>query len=441
MRPTARARATAVWLALTLPAWLPARAQAQEPPASEVPSPNEDLGGFSPSQPAPAIELGGYLDVGFADAGGDGTSFHPDDRRLPIDYAADPFATAVNARGDAASTDSGGRFTNGFLPRSAGIGGRPSFLINTASLDIRHGQPTGTLLLFARVQLLPRLEAQGSTARVVLEQAYGRLSPLTSEELFLFAGRFDSVFGIEYLDREAPLRVGVTPSLFARYTTGSVIGAKLFYRRQIAPLWSSLSFNAAASNSAPFAEVLQPAEVSLTGRPVLTARLGYELNLPGFQAKLGLSWLRGPRNDQGDPAARQSATGADLRLSFLGVSLSGEVLDLQLDPGPAPGKVTGAGPHFLASGFAAEGFWGQLAYAPPLSGDVLRRITAYGRFEQRRAQFRGFTPVEVRRLTTGVRLDLGDSVVFKAEVLLNGERAGAPDVDNDVRTASLIWTF
>jgi hypothetical protein len=419
MRPTARARATAVWLALTLPAWLPARARAQEPPASEVPSPNEDLGGFSPSQPpAPAIELGGYLDVGFADAGGDGTSFHPDDRRLPIDYAADPFATAVNARGDAASTDSGGRFTNGFLPRSAGIGGRPSFLINTASLDIRHGQPTGTLLLFARVQLLPRLEAQGSTARVVLEQAYGRLSPLASEELFLFAGRFDSVFGIEYLDREAALRVGVTPSLFARYTTGSVIGAKVFYRRQIAPLWSSLSLNAAASNSAPFAEVLQPAEVSLTGRPVLTARLGYELNLPGFQAKLGLSWL-----------------------SFLGVSLSGEVLDLQLDPGPAPGKVTGAGPHFLASGFAAEGFWGQLAYAPPLSGDVLRRITAYGRFEQRRAQFRGFTPVEVRRLTTGVRLDLGDSVVFKAEVLLNGERAGAPDVDNDVRTASLIWTF
>ena len=44
-------------------------------------------------------------------------------------------------------------------------------------------------------------------------------------------------------------------------------------------------------------------------------------------------------------------------------------------------------------------------------------------------------------MTTGVRLDLGDSVVFKAEVLLNRELAGAPDVDNDVRTASLIWTF
>jgi hypothetical protein len=441
MRPTARARALSLWLALTAPAWLPARARAQEPPAAEVPAPNEDLTGFSPSQPTPAIELGGYLDVGFADAGGDGTSFHPDDRRLPIDYAVDPFAPAVNARGDAASIDSGGRFTNGFLPRSAGIGGRPSFLINTASLDIRHGHPTGPLLVFARVQLLPRLEPQGSTTRVVLEQAYGRFSPFSSEELFLFAGRFDSVFGIEYLEKEAPLRVGVTPSLFARYTTGSVIGAKVFYRRQIAPLWSALSLNAAASNGAPFAEVLQPSEVSLTGRPVLTARLGYELNLPAFQAKVGVSWLRGPRNDQGDPSARQRATALDLRLSFLGVSLSGEVLDLQLDPGPAAGKVTGAGPQFLASGFAAEGFWGQLAYAPPFSGDVFRRLTAFGRFERRQARFRGFTPIEVRRLTTGIRLDLGDSVAFKAEVLLNRESAGAPDVNNDLRTASLIWMF
>jgi hypothetical protein len=441
MIPHARARALLAWVAVTAPAWLVARAQGQEPPVVEIPSPNEDLSGFSPSQPPPALELSGYLDVGFADADGDGTSFHPQDRRLPIDYASDPFAPAVNARGDAASTDSGGRFTNGFLPRSAGIGGRPSFLINTLSLDIRHGQPTGPLLVFARVQLLPRLEDRGSAARLVLEQAYGRFSPIASEELFLFAGRFDSVFGIEYLEKEAPLRVGVTPSLFARYTSGSVIGAKLFYRRQIAPLWSALSLNAAASNGPPFAEVLQPAEVSLTGQPVLTARLGYELNLPAFQARVGLSWLRGPRNDQDDPSARQRATGVDLRLSFLGVALSGEVLDLQIDPGPALGKITGAGPGFLASGFAAEGFWGQLGYTPPLSGDVLRRITAYGRFEQRRARFRGFTPVEVRRLTTGLRLDLGDSVVFKAEVLLNREAAGAPDVDNDVRTASLIWLF
>ena len=274
-----------------------------------VVSPNEDLSGFTPSAPPPAIELSGYLDLGFADAEGNGTSFHPDDWRLPADYAVDAFAPAVNARGDVASIETGGRFTNGFLPRSAGIGGRPSFLLNTASLDLRHGPPTGTLLLFARVQLLPRLDDRGSAVRVALEQAYGRLSPLASQELFLLAGKFDSVFGIEYLDKEAPQRTGVTPSLFARYTSGSYLGAKLFYRFQIPALWSALSLNLAATNSAPFSEVLLASEVSLTGRPVWSGRLGYELNLPGFQAKLGVSALRGPRNDQGDPGPAAHAGG------------------------------------------------------------------------------------------------------------------------------------
>jgi hypothetical protein len=427
------------WVALMLLQASQSAAQAQPEPA--VSSPNQDVGGYTPSAPPPALELSGYLDVGFADAEGDGTSFHPADRRLPIDYAVDAFAPAVNSRGDVASSDSSGRFTNGFLPRSAGIGGRPSFLLNTASLDIRHGQPTGPLLLFARVQLLPRLDDQGSATRLVLENAYGRLAPLSSQELFVFAGKLDSVFGIEYLEKEAPLRVGVTPSLFARYTTGSSIGAKLFYRLQVASLWSAFSLNVAATNGGPFAEVLQPSEVSLTGRPVLTGRLGYELNRPGFQLKLGVSALRGPRNDQRDPDVGQRANGADLRLTFLGLHLHGEVLDLQLDPGTAAGKLTGAGRQFLASGFAADGFWGQLAYAPPFSGELFRRVTAYGRFEQRHARFEGFSALKVRRLTAGMRLDLGDSVVFKAEVLLNRERQGAPDVDNDVRTASLLWTF
>jgi hypothetical protein len=433
----------AIAVALLLAAPGPAAAQdlpgAGEP--GEMVSPNQDVAGFSPSAPPPSLELSGYLDVGFADAEGDGTSFHPADRRLPADYAADAFAPAVNSRGDVASTEAGGRLTNGFLPRSAGIGGQPSFLLNTASLDLRHGQPTGALLLFARLQLLPRLDDRGSAVRVVLEQAFGRLAPLPSQELFLFAGKFESVFGIEYLEKEAPLRVGVTPSLFARYTSGSYLGAKLFYRYQLPSAWSALSLNVAATNSAPFSEVLLPGEVSLTGRPVFTGRLGYELNLPTFQARLGLNLLRGPRNDQGDREARQRAGALDVRVTFSGLSLSGELIDLEQDPGPAVDKLTGAGRQLIASAFAARGYWAQLAYVVPYSGELLRRVTGHVRAEQRRARFPGFSPVEVRRLTAGLRLDLGDSVILKGEVLLNRELAGAPDVDNDVRTLSLIWTF
>ena len=32
-------------------------------------------------------------------------------------------------------------------------------------------------------------------------------------------------------------------------------------------------------------------------------------------------------------------------------------------------------------------------------------------------------------------------MVLKAEILLNREHAGAPDVENDVRAVSLVWTF
>ena len=76
------------------------------------------------------------------------------------------------------------------------------------------------------------------------------------------------MFGIEYLDNQANIRTGITPSLIARYTTGQSIGAKLFYRIQIAPLWSALSLNVAATNSGNFVEALQPPDASLTGAPV-----------------------------------------------------------------------------------------------------------------------------------------------------------------------------
>jgi hypothetical protein len=71
----------------------------------------------------PPLTMMGYVDFGFADAGGDGTSFPPGDYRVPADYGVDTFATAVNSRGDVASIDAAGRVTNGFLPRSVNIAG------------------------------------------------------------------------------------------------------------------------------------------------------------------------------------------------------------------------------------------------------------------------------------------------------------------------------
>jgi hypothetical protein len=72
---------------------------------------------------------------------------------------------------------------------------------------------------------------------------------------------------------------------------------------------------------------------------------------------------------------------------------------------------------------------------------VLRRTIVYGRGEQRHAWFDGFSKVKVRRLTVGARLDLWETLALKGELLLNRELEGAPDVDNDVWAASVVWSF
>jgi len=309
-----------------------ARAQTPPPaaPADTEPAPINDSDGYTPPPEAAgtstALSIDGYVDVGFARAQGDGTSFAPGDTRVPLDYGVDPFAPAVNSRGDAASTDPGpGRTVNGFLPRSAGIGGRPSFLLNTLDVDLKYAAPGLPLTVFSRVQFLPRFiegSSPGDETRVVVEQAFGRLLPFDSQELALTIGKFDSVFGIEYLDNQANIRTGITPSLIARYTTGQSIGAKLFYRVHIAPLWSALSLNVAATNSGNFVESLQPPDASLTGTPVGSGRFGYELNAPVLQAKLGVSATYGPRNDQFDRTATQRVYGADLRIAVAGIYLN-----------------------------------------------------------------------------------------------------------------------
>src|SRR5215813_11093571 len=342
-----------------------------EPPQSvQEPGPENpnDSPGYTPDEEGPSasgsLKLHGYIDVGFAKAQGNGSSFRQGDTRLPADYGVDTFAPAVNSRGEVASLDAGGRFVNGFLPYSMEIGNRASFFINTVNADLQYTPPGTPLFFFVRTQLLPRF-ANGTKTRVVVEQAFGRISPISSQEFALSVGKFDSVFGIEYLENQANLRTGITPSLIARYTTGQSIGAKGFYRVQIPAWMSAFSVNAALTNSAGWVESLQTPDISLTGVPNFSARVGYELNQLRFQVKIGASVLFGPRNDQRSSAAGQHAFDADARLTVGWLSLSGEYISLHEDPGVAPGKLTGTGVYPLASGFNVHGFYSQVAVAIP----------------------------------------------------------------------------
>jgi hypothetical protein len=416
-------------------------ARAQTPPA-EAEQVNDSDGYTPPVEGAgapPAVTVGGYVDVGFAHAGGDGTSFAPGDVRVPADYGVDTFAPAVNSRGDVASTDSGGRVVNGFLPRSVGIGGRASPLVSTVDVDLKYVSAAAPLTVFTRLQYLPRFAAAGDASRFVVEQAFGRVVPFDAVELALAAGKFDSVFGIEYLDNQANIRTGVTPSLIARYTTGQSLGAKLFYRVQIAPAWSALSLNVAATTSGSFVDSLQTPDVSLTGKPVATGRLGYELNLRALQVKLGGSAMYGPRNDQHDASAHQKALGGDLRVALAGLYLNAEIVRVDEEQGGP--KTTPLGSFPVSSAFHARGGYGQLAYAAALDAGPLRKLTLYGRYDRRHAWFEGFTPITVDRFTAGLRIDLWESLIVKGELVWNRELAGAPDVANNVQTTSVVYTW
>ena len=400
---------------------------------AEAPSGSGSEGYTPPADAQPALRIFGYVDLGWARAQGNGTSFAPGDTRIPADYGVDTFAPAVNSRGDVASTDSGNVFTNGFLPHSVGIGGHPSFLVNTVDLDVRYIAPAAPVMLFTRAQFLPRFSSSGEQTQVLIEQAFARIVPFASQELALTLGKSDSVFGIEYLENEANLRTGITPSLIARYTTGQGLGAKAFYRRQIPALWSAVSINVAATNGGTLVDTLSPQSASQTGTPSFSGRLGYELNLPSLEVKLGVSAMDGPRNDQSQPGVRQKSVGADLRVVYSFFELRGEALRLKQDEG-AGDKINGLGTHSVVSGFEVWGGYAQLSVS-------FWKLALYGRYDRRHAQFEGFVPITVDRITGGARLDLLENLAVKGEVLKNRELEGAPSVDNDVLTSSLIYTW
>ncbi len=434
-------------------------------------SPLEEVTPPPPSNTPPLV-ITGYLDVGFAKAQGDGTSFPGSYAAtppmgpagyLPADYFVDAFAPAVNSRGEAASTALPGTMPvgvlGGFLPRSAGIGGKASFLLNTADVDVRYTAPEIPVMIFTRLQIIPRLYDPdpsenipgGEYTRLFLEQAFGRITPLRSAELAISIGRFDSVFGIEYLDNEANFRIGVTPSLIARYTTGQSVGVKAFYRYQIIPISSAISINASATNSGTFVEALQGPSRSLTGVPMMAVRVGYELNLPRVSFKLGGSAERGPRNDQSfTTEAPQTLLGFDARLILPTLTLSGEYVHVAEEDAGAVTmmpvtKLTGTGitgASVLIDEFYAHGFWIQAAEELPLPIDPFR-LTLYARYEQRHAEFPDFVGslLTVDRTTIGLNVGIGESLQVKAEYLVNRELEGAPTVANNVFTSSAVWTW
>ena len=95
----------------------------------------------------------------------------------------------------------------------------------------------------------------------------------------------------------------------------------------------------------------------------------------------------------------------------------------------------------LVSPFLVNGYNATFALNIPIPSDFLRKIALYVQYSQRSGGFTGFVWLNTCRITPGFRLDFGDVVAVKAEYLRNLEIGGAPNVDNDVMTSSLVAYF
>ena len=119
------------------------------------------------------------------------------------------------------------------------------------------------------------------------------------------------------------------------------------------------------------------------------------------QAKLGVSAMDGPRNDQPERSARPARVRRrPARRGRQRLYVNAEYV--RVDEGEGGPKTTSVGTFPFASAFWARGGYVQLAYALSVDAGPLRKLTLYARYDRRHAWFEGYTPITVDRITGGL---------------------------------------
>jgi hypothetical protein len=387
--------------------------------------------------------VSGYLDVGWFYVGGNGSGLRTDAAAIyypeyayaaPWIFLGDPLSVAINSRGEPATTGPSRAV------RLNSIDSQSSFLVNTAALDMFAGIHDD-LSVTTFVDFLPRGRDVDDPNGLFLgdyldvKLAYVEWQPhLEHTALALQAGKFDSVVGYEYRIQEAPDRTTVTPSLLCRYVCGHPIGLKA--RAQ----WHDrrLIANVAVTNGSNMSEGFGfYDETDKNQRPTGSIRLSYRVGSDPHELELGVSGAYGVQDQQPDVNIRQWHAGVDAH---------GELGDLE---------------------YAAEGVWGHApGHTSATAGDAvcdlapcLRYKAAYALLAWRasntfipyvRADWRDalhqfgaqFVYVsQLARATVGVRAEIGDAVIFKAEYTFNHELGDIPQFPDDVLTTSLVVKF
>ncbi|HKQ70945.1 MAG TPA: outer membrane beta-barrel protein [Polyangiaceae bacterium] len=384
--------------------------------------------------------ISGYLDLGFFYVQGNGSGVRRDagNVRFP-EYASagqwvfggDPLSTAVNARGEPASTGE----SRAILWNPIKAGGSPTFIANALNVGLFTGVGDD-LTVNGMFDLVPRGRDVSDGAGLFLgdfldvKLAYVDYSPVPGV-FSISAGKFDSVIGREYRTKESPDRLTVTPSLICRYTCGHPIGVKARLRL----FDETLVLHTAITNGSNGVETFTLYnEVDTNGQPTASSRLSYRF--PGAaHFEMGASGAYGAQDVQTNPAVKQWHYGFDAHLDWKGLDFTAEVVK-----GHAPGaSVPGESPCSVAQCLRYQGAYGQLGYR------VNNWFIPFVRWDYRDALHQhgaSFVYVsQLMRATGGVRLELGTNVILKAEYTLNRELGRVPEFKNDIFTSALVVKF
>jgi hypothetical protein len=255
--------------------------------------------------------------------------------------------------------------------------------------------------------------------------------PGREQRTSIFVGKVDSVLGIEYRERKSNQRFGITPSLIARYTTGTALGVKV--RSKLGPDDLIVLAGSVTNGSFTQEQFFFYNEIDTNLGKTLSGRASLHPPIP-IDMELGGSGSWGPQDRSPNDVGKMWFVGVDYQVHMRYADLKAQWLKGH-SPGDATNQVYGLDLH--GGGYLE------------LDAFVLPHIGLLGRGEYRDAFIWLGDPnapggadraylSKSWRATGGVHVNFTDRIVLKAEYLWNGDYGGIPQIRDNVFTSSLV---
>jgi hypothetical protein len=392
----------------------------------------------------PTFLITGFVDMGFFFAQNKGVGFKKDVTNAFPQYSdrtavflGDPASTYVNTRHETADLGEGSNFPGTYdMVQSRG---NPTAMINSATVDMI-AELSDKVRMQITTEFLPRQATVNNTTGlgtfVNLDMAFIDYKPLDQYDITVTAGKFIGITGIEYRWRRAPDRWTVTPTLVGRYMDQNPLGVKVrgkhFDKRFI--------WNVGLTNGNSFTQDTRLNEqLESNSGKTLAARLSYDFAhlIPQLtMLELGVSGSWGPQDLQPSNNLKQWDYGPDLQVAWKALQVRGQWFKINTDGGGLTD----------AKNYVAEAWYVEGMYSFPGFFDLVNTFSPYTRVSRRKAievDPKYVFIIDVMQITPGVRVDLTEYAIFKAEYSMNLEIGDISDYafNNNVFTTSLVVKF